>query len=190
MSNKKLHLQCNHKREQSVEQQRCDDRGRSHRRNRLPDGGIVQRKHDGVEEIGEARAGCLVSNRPVPAEEEERRRQDVPWNFDEELGGEKGSHGVHPGRALADFIDRTDCDEHRLELLSEGHSEDRRHEDGLRAKDRSVHHPTSVITRHAQRAYSEFPSKVFCVWKNVNPTSSPPEMLRMSFAKMYVGFRQ
>ena len=72
----------------------------------------------------------LTSNGEVPARPEERAREDVPGNLDENACQSLDVEVVHPGRPFSHLIERSELDELGLNLLGQGGGQNNGHEDG------------------------------------------------------------
>jgi len=86
----------------------------------LCDSCVVEGEDDAIHEVCVSSALAGEPDSPVPAEKEERRAHDVPWDFYQHLADSESCPVVHPAWALADFVDRPNIDVHSLELLREG----------------------------------------------------------------------
>lgn len=74
-----------HKGKEKTEQDARDLGRGAHRCNRLPDGGVVDGKENPKEEVRVSAPVCWKTDGPVPAEKEERRSQNVPGDFYQDL---------------------------------------------------------------------------------------------------------
>ena len=116
--------------EEEAEQERSDLRVRRHGGDGLADGGVVEREPHAHDEVREASAVGREADGPVPAEEVERRAEDVPRDLDQDLGRDERGPAVHPAVALAHLEDVAHVDERDLQLVRERDGDDHGHEDG------------------------------------------------------------
>ena len=71
----------------------------------------------------------LPENRIVVTRKHNRPQQDLPRDFNEDIGDEEGSPAVGLARAFADFVQGALGDEARHYLLDEGAEDGSEHED-------------------------------------------------------------
>lgn len=65
----------------------------------------------------------------VIAGEDEDAQEDLPWNFDKDIGYDESRPAVYFGRAFADFVQRALGDEYRHDLLDHCGIDGGQHED-------------------------------------------------------------
>lgn len=85
----------------------------------MTDRGVVDRENDAKYEIGISSSISRQMTGPVPGEKEQRRPQDVPWYFHDDLGGDEGSPAVHSAGSFPDLVYRACREEWDLELIGE-----------------------------------------------------------------------
>jgi len=62
--------------------------------------------------------------------EDKGAKEELPWEFDEDVGGEEGGPGVGFGGAFTNFVEGALEDETGHDLLDEGGEDGGEHEDG------------------------------------------------------------
>lgn len=83
----------------------------------LTESGVVKRKDNTQHQVCVSSPRILETNCPEPCKEQDTRSDDVPWNFDHDLGGDEGSPAVHATGTFANLIDFSGIDERDLKLI-------------------------------------------------------------------------